>query len=90
MTCFGFGLRAPLAFVLGVPLASALLACGGSSSETPPPLQPDPRGFHYAGVPATERDTSDAGVEPAAPDTDDDVKPRGPARSTWGVAPAHR
>jgi len=87
MTCFGFRLRAPLAFVLGVPLASALAACGGSSSETPPPLQPDPRGFHYAGVSAAARDTSDAGVaEPSLPDSDDDIKPRVPARSTWGAA----
>ena len=29
--------------------------CGGSSSETPPPLQPDP-GFHYAGVHAAPRE----------------------------------
>jgi hypothetical protein len=75
---------------LGLALALALAACGGSSSETPPPLQPDPIGFHYAGVAAAERDTSDAGAEPVAAGSDDDDKPRAPARATWGAAPPPR
>lgn len=82
MTLHGFWLGVLLA------LACAQAACGGSSSETPPPLQPDPKGFYYAGVPATERGASDAGAEPVATDTDDDDKPHAPARSTWGTPPA--
>jgi hypothetical protein len=78
-------------FVLGLALVLALAACGGSSSETPPPLQPDPVGFRYAGVPAPERDTSDAGVDPVAAAADDDEdKPRLPARSTWGATSPSR
>jgi len=63
----------------------ALAACGGSSSETPPPLQPDPAGFRYASgaPPVRAEDDSDAGDAPAAsPETTDDPKPRVPARST--------
>ena len=76
-------------FLLGVALALACTqaACGGSSSETPPPLQPDPKGFHYAGVPAKEQETADAGPESVANDSDDDDKPHPPARSTWGTPP---
>jgi hypothetical protein len=40
MTAFSRYLRAALAASL---LSSALPACGGSSSETPPPLEPSPR-----------------------------------------------
>ena len=78
-------------FVLGVAFALPLAACGGSSSETPPPLQPDPRGFHYAGVSAPEPLASDAGAEPIANgvDEDDEVKPRAPAQSTWGGSAPH-
>jgi hypothetical protein len=82
-------------FVLFVVLAAsfALAACGGSSSETPPPLQPDPKGFHYAGVSVREPQ-GDAGVAPAVHGQDDDddkgSRPRTPARSTWGAAsPRH-
>jgi hypothetical protein len=77
--------------VLGLALVLALAACGGSSSETPPPLQPDPKGFYYAGVSAErERDTADGGTEPSlVTDTDDDDKPHAPARSTWGAAAPH-
>ncbi|MET0794931.1 MAG: hypothetical protein ABW061_25655 [Polyangiaceae bacterium] len=66
-------------------------ACGGSSSETPPPLQPDPKGFRYAGVPVSATVAeSDAGAQPAVNDPDEDEKPRTPARSTWGSAkPGH-
>ncbi len=79
-------------FVLGVVFAVGLPACGGSSSETPPPLQPDPHGFHYAGVTAAAPEASDAGAEPTANrvDEDDDDKPRVPAQSTWGgTTPRH-
>ena len=82
-------------FVFGAVLAFAIVllfvigACGGSSSETPPPLQPDPQGFHYASEPpsASVAD-SDAGPSPAMSPLEDDDKPRPPARSTWGSKPA--
>jgi len=85
MTLYGCGLGIALA------LAGTLIACGGSSSETPPPLQPDPKGFRYSGVSAFTHEASDAGVTPTARDSDtDDDKPRAPARSTWGgPAPRH-
>jgi hypothetical protein len=70
--------HAPLAFC-------TLSACGGSSSETPPPLQPDPKGFHYASAPLPPLVAdSDAGVAPIANELDEEEKPRAPARSTWG------
>ena len=75
--------------VFGAVLAAALAACGGSSSETPPPLQPDPQGFRYAAAKPTIAEESDAGDAPVVNDAeDDDVKPRVPARSTWGSPPA--
>jgi hypothetical protein len=73
---------------VAVAVAGAVTACGGSSSETPPPLQPDPKGFLYAGASASARDTSDAGPAPALLDPSDDAAPRAPARSTWGTPPA--
>jgi hypothetical protein len=33
--------------VIGALLALALASCGGSSSETPPPLEPVPANVHY-------------------------------------------
>jgi hypothetical protein len=74
---------------LAVTCAGALPACGGSSSETPPPLEPDPRGFHYAPALPASAD-SDAGDTPApSTPSDDDDKPRAKANSTWGgVKPA--
>jgi hypothetical protein len=70
---------------------AALAACGGSSSETPPPLQPDPAGFRYAPAsPARIVEESDAGEAPRTiPETiDAEPKPGGPARSTWGSGAA--
>ena len=89
--------------VLGAPLAcfallalgavGSLGACGGSSSETPPPLQPDPKGFRYASVPVNQASPSadsDAGALPLSNDLDEEEKPRAPARSTWGSPkPSH-
>src|SRR6185369_4439288 len=61
---FGFGA------VLALPALAALAACGGSSSETPPPLQPDPAGFRYAsGSPARVAEASDASDGGDAPRT---------------------
>ncbi|MEI9942304.1 MAG: hypothetical protein WDO69_34235 [Pseudomonadota bacterium] len=73
--------------------AGALSACGGSSSETPPPLQPDPAGFRYASA-SPERivEESDAGDAPktqTVPGTTElEPRPRVPAPSTGGSAPA--
>jgi len=87
-------------FLFGAVLTvSALAACGGSSSETPPPLQPDPVGFRYASIAPTkvaeESDASNAprtppSARPASPAPEANPKPRVPARSTWGYSsPAH-
>ena len=63
---------------------ASLTGCGGSSSETPPPLEPDPRGFHYASavVPASDSDAGDVPA-PSTVSTDDD-KPRPKSSTTWG------
>ncbi len=80
--------------VFGAVLAATLAACGGSSSETPPPLQPDPKGFRYAGTPVTPAaeaaEAEDAG-RPLLADPDDDPKPAkgSPAPGTWGGKAAH-
>jgi len=70
---------------------AALAACGGSSSETPPPLQPDPVGFRYASAtPVRIIDDSDAGAAPSRSSeaTEVEPQPRVPARSTWGSGSA--
>ncbi|HEY3255316.1 MAG TPA: hypothetical protein VGJ91_15260 [Polyangiaceae bacterium] len=80
--------------VLALGSVIALAACGGSSSETPPPLQPDPAGFRYASTPPTPiAEESDAGDAPSSPRstpaaTTAEPRARVPARSTWGSAPA--
>jgi len=73
--------------LLGSVIALLLPACGGSSSETPPPLEPDPHGFHYLSAPATRAESADAGTPPPSHsllDDDDEVRPKKPANSTWG------
>ena len=74
--------------MLAVAVAGALAACGGSSSETPPPLEPDPRGFHYAPALPQAAGESDAGAAPSSSNfgDDDDEKPHTKASSTWGAA----
>jgi hypothetical protein len=60
-------------------------ACGGSSSETPPPLEPDPTSLRYTGprIPSAE-DAKPAAVA-AEPDEDDQpVTPKKAAAGTWG------
>ena len=78
---------AVLAAAVAVAVSGVLAGCGGSSSETPPPLEPDPRGFHYApALPATASE-SDAGAVPSSGGfDDDDEKPHKKASSTWGAA----
>ncbi len=76
-----------LAVAVTVAVSGALAGCGGSSSETPPPLEPDPRGFHYASASPVTADESDAGAAPSSSNNlgDDDDKPRTKANSTWGA-----
>lgn len=73
--------------VLSLLLPLCAVACGGSSSETPPPLQPDPTSARYTGprMPNPADDlaaAAPAAAEPAEDDADD--RPRKPAVSTWG------
>lgn len=75
--------------VLALPLCLVLFAvgCGGSSSETPPPLEPDPTSGRYTG-PRVNSAQEDEAPTPAAPDNSDDerpAQPRAPGRSTWGT-----
>ncbi|HYP75065.1 MAG TPA: hypothetical protein VER12_03885 [Polyangiaceae bacterium] len=83
-------MRYPLLFGAAL-TAVALAACGGSSSETPPPLQPDPAGFRYAPASALlVDDQPDAGeaprTSPGAPVSDPNA--RVPGRTPSGPAPA--
>jgi hypothetical protein len=77
----------PLAITALLLLVIPVTACGGSSSETPPPLEPDPHALPprpLAARPAPPRGASDDDLEPTSPR----------ARGTWGtgrvraVAPA--
>jgi hypothetical protein len=69
--------------VLFLPLGF-VCACGGSSSETPPPLEPDPHAFRArpAASPAP-RPTFDPGN-----DVEELATPRAP--STWGAGARRR
>lgn len=70
-------------------LSLCAVACGGSSSETPPPLQPDPTSARYTGprMPNPADDVAPpASAEVAEEDADD--QPRKPAASTWGSGKA--
>ncbi len=70
--------------LLAAVCGAAAPACGGSASETPPPLEPDPRGFHYAPAQLTPSD-SDAGEAPNSHSAEyDDDKSRAKASSTGG------
>jgi hypothetical protein len=82
----------PRALPFALVAAAGLFACGGSSSETPPPLEPLPVNLHYdrastalAGeVPAVESDAGVATLRASDPlPEDDQASP--PARSTWGT-----
>ena len=75
-----------LSAALGVASSGVLAGCGGSSSETPPPLEPDPRGFHYAPALPPTASESDAGAAPSSTILeDDDEKPHRKPSSTWGA-----
>jgi hypothetical protein len=61
------------------------VGCGGSSSETPPPLLPDPTSERYTG-PRMPSAADDVALAPAAEPEEDDAAdlPRKPAAATWG------
>jgi len=65
-------------------------ACGGSSSETPPPLEPLPVNLHYdRASTALAGEVSVAEADGGAVVRTSDLPPEGedalpPARSTWG------
>jgi len=65
-------------------LSLSALGCGGSSSETPPPLQPDPTSERYTG-PRMPSAADDVAVAPTPEPEDDGLEqPRKPAPATWG------
>lgn len=76
---------APALFALT--LSMLAVGCGGSSSETPPPLEPDPTSYRYTGprVQSPPEEPVPAG-ESAAEEAEDDapVRPKKPAATTWG------
>lgn len=61
--------------------------CGGSSSETPPPLEPDPTLARYTGPRLPKKvgpdSVSTKEPEPAVED-DEPARPSRPAPATWG------
>jgi hypothetical protein len=76
--------------LLALLLSLAALGCGGSSSETPPPLEPDPTSGRYTG-PRLPNAADDAAADAAAalgPDANADdaalLRPQRPATATWG------
>lgn len=58
--------------------------CGGSSSETPPPLEPDPTSFRYTGVRPPIAADGPAAAPAAEPSEEVPAEPRRPAAATWG------
>jgi len=67
---------------LAVLTGAALAACGGSSSETPPPLQPDPAGFRYAPTSSRQAaEVSDAGDAPGTTPVGTATDPKAAPRS---------
>ena len=79
------------------PVGVLLLGCGGSSSETPPPLEPLPVNLHYdRASTALSSDQQIAEVDAGGVQRADEERQEGtdasrPVRSTWGterVAPA--
>jgi hypothetical protein len=75
------------AIALGLLLLWPGLGCGGSSSETPPPLEPDATSSRYVGprFPKPEDVTAPAPASAPEPDEDDlPVNAHKPAAATWG------
>lgn len=71
-------------------LLLSLLAsgCGGSSSETPPPLEPDPTSLRYTGPRMPSVEATPAPVEPQPDEDDVPTAPKKPAAGTWGSGKA--
>jgi hypothetical protein len=75
--------------LLGLGFYVSLAGCGGSSSETPPPLQPLPVNVHYdrsattlpgeLGMP--EAETTDAGAAPSEAPAAETIGTAAPAKS---------
>jgi len=70
-------------------LASFTAACGGSGSETPPPLEPLPVNLHYDRASTALSGEQavlevDAGAVVKATDPIEEPPESPPARSTWG------
>lgn len=67
--------------LVSISMLFAITACGGSASETPPPLQPDPMGFRYASAPIARPQDGDGGLSTIAnePDPENDPQPVAPA-----------
>jgi hypothetical protein len=80
-------MHSPAQALWALTLALLVPACGGSSSETPPPLEPDPASYLYTGprLPAV----TDLPEATLAPDTAlDDAEPAAPSKpapATWGA-----
>jgi hypothetical protein len=78
----------------------ALLSCGGSASETPPPLEPHPANLHYsrsstalsaADLPAeSDAGTSEPSEAPPAAFEPPPPSNGAPAPRTWGADPARK
>jgi hypothetical protein len=71
------------------PVGLLAFGCGGSSSETPPPLEPLPVNLHYdRASTALSTDQQIAEVDAGVVKRADEVQEQGPAsepvRSTWG------
>jgi hypothetical protein len=73
------------AFGWSLSLLLLAVGCGGSSSETPPPLEPDPTIGRYAGprMPSKDDDVPSA-AEPEPELEAEPTSPRRPAPATWG------
>jgi hypothetical protein len=78
----------------------ALLSCGGSASETPPPLEPHPANLHYsrsstslsaADLPA-ESDAGPGEPSETPPSAFEEPPPssNAPAPRTWGAEPVRK
>jgi len=84
--------RMRFALLASVLCAVAVLAvgCGGSSSETPPPLLPDPTSASYTGprMPSAADDVAAPAPAPAEPEDQRLDEPRRPGKATWGTGKA--
>ncbi|HVU03556.1 MAG TPA: hypothetical protein VHE30_17475 [Polyangiaceae bacterium] len=66
-----------------------VISCGGSASETPPPLEPDPSVLHVRQNVAPEKKKAPEADYRGMDDLDEGARPSAPA--TWGApSRAHR